>query len=50
MKINEEEKKSKRESKLKRDQEIINNMEKLEVWKRDIVMRKEKKETVSFQY
>jgi hypothetical protein len=44
--INEEEKRLKKESIQAREAQIEKNLEKLEVWKKDIEMRKEKKETV----
>lgn len=46
MKINEKEKREKREKMISRDAEIAKNLLKLETWKNDIKMRSEKKETV----
>lgn len=46
--LNEQEKREKREKIIARDADIAKNLAKLESWKKDIHMRKEKKETVSF--
>lgn len=47
MLINQQQKKEAREKILARDADVAKNIEKLEIWKRDINARKEKKETVS---
>jgi hypothetical protein len=46
MAINEQEKRERREKILGREAQIEKNLEKLEQWKIDIEMRKDKKETV----
>lgn len=48
IKLNEEQKKSKRDNIIERENNIAKNLAKLGQWKRDITARKEKKETVSF--
>lgn len=45
--LNEQQKREKREKILARDADVYKNLGKLEAWKKDIQMRKEKKETVS---
>lgn len=47
--MSEQEKREKKEKILARDAEIAKNLSKLEAWKQDIKIRKEKKETVSRQ-
>ena len=44
--INEQQKRERREKIAAREVEIAKNLEKLENWKKDIQMRKEKRETV----
>lgn len=46
IKINQQQKRERREKILARDADVAKNLEKLEVWKKDIVTRAEKKETV----
>lgn len=46
--INEQQKREKRERIIAREAEIAKNLEKLENWKNDITMRREKKEKVKF--
>jgi uncharacterized membrane protein (DUF106 family) len=43
-----EEKRLKKESIAAREAQVLKNLEKLDQWKKDIQMRKEKKETVTF--
>lgn len=46
MAVAEQEKRERRENIIAREEQIAKNLEKLEQWKKDIEMRKEKKETV----
>lgn len=47
IKINEEQKREKREKMIARENDIAKNLEKLESWKKDIQNRREKRETVN---